>query len=205
MDIGSALESDYPRRPAKKRSHTRRGAQDCVINMAEARREIAHCLHLHRSSSSSSCVSKRDPTDFLGNNYGNPDINFKSFFASNSQYNCYSLMDTLPTPEPVWSTTTTTAVFTTPPPMETTEFEWGDNQAASYSWWLGFLKTLDGNSTTTTTPGVKDDTEMRDPRVFGQCEINVSGLGESSDQLSSSTDDWLMFPNNEDPGERQVP
>ncbi|CAK7339934.1 unnamed protein product [Dovyalis caffra] len=65
MDIGSALESDYPRRLAKKRSHTRRGAQDCLINMAEAIREIAHGLHLHRSSSSSSCVSKRDPTNLL--------------------------------------------------------------------------------------------------------------------------------------------
>lgn len=47
---------------------------------------------------------------------------------------------------------------------------------------------------------------ISDPRVFGQCEINVSGLEESShDQLTSiSTDEWLTFPNNEDQDERQL-
>ncbi|KAJ6299794.1 hypothetical protein OIU76_020726 [Salix suchowensis] len=137
--------------------------------MAEARREIAHALHLH----------------------------------SNPRHHCYSLTDTLPAPEPVWSTATTTTAVKGPPPMETEEFEWGENQAASYSWWLGFLKTLDGNSA---TPFVKDETEMiSDPGVFGQCEIHVSGLEESSHgQLTSTTDEWLTFPDNEDQDEKQV-
>lgn len=210
-NMGSSLESDPSRRPMRRRSHTRKtNTQDRVINMAEARREIAHALHLHRSSSasspssSSSVASRRDPAILSGNNYSNYGINNKSCFARNSQYLCYSLTDTLPTPEPVWSTTTTTTVLTTPPPMESTEFEWGENQAASYSWWLGFLKTLDGNSN---TPCLKDEAEMiSNPRVFGQCEINVSGLEESShDQLTSiSTDEWLTFPNNEDQDERQL-
>ncbi|KAJ6871508.1 hypothetical protein NC652_037001 [Populus alba x Populus x berolinensis] len=161
-NMGSSLESDPSRRPMRRRSHGRKtSTQDRVINMAEARREIAHALHLHR----------------------------------NSQHLCYSLTDTLPTPEPVWSTTTTTTVLTTPPPMEITEFEWGENQAASYSWWLGFLKTLDGNRN---TPYLKDEAEMiSNPRVFEE---------PSHGQLTSiSTDEWLTFPNNEDQDERQVP
>ncbi|XP_011032576.1 PREDICTED: uncharacterized protein LOC105131352 [Populus euphratica] len=201
-NMGSSLESDPPRRPMRRRSHTRKtNTQDRVINMGEARREIAHALHLHRSSSasspsaSSSGASRRDPTILLGNNYSNYGINNKSCFARNSQYLCYSLTDTLPTPEPVWSTTTTTTALTTPPSMESTEFEWGENQAASYSWWLGFLKTLDGNSN---TPCLKDEAEMiSNPRVFEE---------SSHDQLTSiSTDEWLTFPNNEDQDERQVP
>ncbi|KAG6744328.1 hypothetical protein POTOM_053047 [Populus tomentosa] len=212
-NMGSSLESDPSRMPMRRRSHGRKtSTQDRVINMAEARREIAHALHLHRSSSasspssSSSGASRRDPSILLGNNYSNHGINNKSCFARNSQHLCYSLTDTLPTPEPVWSTTTTTTALTTPPPMEITEFEWGENQAASYSWWLGFLKTLDGNIS---TPCLKDEAEtISNPRLFRQCEmINVSGLEESShDQLTSiSTDEWLTFPNNEDQDERQVP
>ncbi|KAG6745358.1 hypothetical protein D5086_029731 [Populus alba] len=201
-NMGSSLESDPSRRPMRRRSHGRKtSTQDRVINMAEARREIAHALHLHRSSSasspssSSSGASRRDPSIFLGNNYSSYGINNKSCFARNSQHLCYSLTDTLPTPEPVWSTTTTTTVLTTPPPMEITEFEWGENQAASYSWWLGFLKTLDGNRN---TPCLKDEAEMiSNPRVFEE---------PSHGQLTSiSTDEWLTFPNNEDQDERQVP
>ncbi|KAJ6303365.1 hypothetical protein OIU77_017278 [Salix suchowensis] len=177
-NMGSSLESDLSRKPVRRRrSHARKtNTQDRGVNMAEARREIAHALHLHRSSSSSSGASKRGPINLLGDNY---------------------------TPEPVWSTATTTTAVKGPPPMETEEFEWGENQAASYSWWLGFLKTLDGNSA---TPFVKDETEMiSDPGVFGQCEIHVSGLEESSHgQLTSTTDEWLTFPDNEDQDEKQV-
>ncbi|KAJ6425155.1 hypothetical protein OIU84_025850 [Salix udensis] len=204
--MGSSLESDPSRKPVRRRSHARKtNTQDRGVNMAEARREIAHALHLHRSSSSSSGASKRDPINLLGDNYSNYGINNKSFcFASNPRHHCYSLTDTLPAPEPVWSTATTTTAVKAPPPMETAEFEWGENQAASYSWWLGFLKTLDGNSA---TPFVKDETEIiSDPGgVYGQCEIHVSGLEESSHgQLTSTTDEWLTFPDNEDQDEKQV-
>jgi hypothetical protein len=126
-NIGDSL-----RKPVRRRSHARRPApNDCVIDMAEARREIAHALHLRRSLSSSSsaaaaaaaaasCFMNRKPT-ISGNR--------NSIFGG-SQY-CYSVMESMPLPEPIWSTTAPSILAApAPPAMEAPEFEWGENQAS---------------------------------------------------------------------------
>jgi hypothetical protein len=111
----------------------------------------------------------------------------------------------MPLPEPIWSTTAPSIVLAapTPPAMEAPEFEWGENQAA-YTWWLGFLKTLDNKY------------NHEEPKYhFGNSRIlftqrcqEAPKLGESTfldgcDQ--SSTDEWLMFPTTEDQGESVIP
>ncbi|KAB1224519.1 hypothetical protein CJ030_MR2G016408 [Morella rubra] len=174
----------------------------CVMNMAEARREIAHALYLHRASSSSfspspsSSSSSSQPaiggeSTVIGNSfdYSNP-------ISGVSQY-CYSLIESMPLPEPIWSTTAPSILAAPPPPgaMESPEFEWGENQA-SYTWWLGFLQTLDG----------KHSEEPNLPfgnsgPLFSQCEEPT--FLDSSGQ-SSSPDEWLMFPTTEDQGNINV-
>jgi hypothetical protein len=190
-NMGSGKNNSL-RKPMRRR-HTRKASQDCVINMVKARREIAHALQLHRSSSSSTT------TTTLGNNF-NYDFIRPSF--AGTQY-CYSLMEsmTMPIPEPIWSTTAPSILAAPPPPpvpaMEALEFEWGENNQASHTWWLGFLQTLDS----------KYNEEPKYPLgnsriVFSQ---EAPKLGEppfvdESDQ-SGFPDEWLIFPTTEDQGE----
>ncbi|KAF3448017.1 hypothetical protein FNV43_RR08725 [Rhamnella rubrinervis] len=180
----------------KRRSRTRRGTQDLVINVAEARREINLALHLHRSSSSSS--TPPPPAD---------GCDFNNQLFCGSQY-CYSLLNSMPQPEPVWSTTAPSVLAATPSvpySKEALEFEWGESQqAASYSWWLGFLETLDHQA------NVNGDDQEYSKFLLGNSNafVNINGTSKigdddgvafedaNSDQ-SSSLDEWLLFPTTE--------
>ncbi|KAF3975449.1 hypothetical protein CMV_001294 [Castanea mollissima] len=202
---GNSLKKPMRRRSSHGRRASSSSSQNCAINMAKARREIAHALHIHRSSSStssssssSSCVTNVQPI-LLGNTYNNYDFTRPSF--GGSQY-CYSLMEsmtmTMPIPDPIWSTTAPSILAAPPQPgMEAVEFEWGENNQASHTWWLGFLKTLDS----------KYNEEPKYPlgALFSQCQQEGPKIGEPpflypSDQ-SASPDEWLIFPATEDQGE----
>ncbi|KAJ8898978.1 hypothetical protein K2173_008480 [Erythroxylum novogranatense] len=168
---GSRDAIDSRGKPLKRRSQRRKSTHEGAINMAEARREVAHALHLHRSSSSSSSPST------LG--------------SGNSQFYCYTVSNTLPTPEPVWSTTSP-SVLAAPPqgPSSAAGFWWGESSAAETAWWRGFLKNMD-----------RDETRVS-PGMFGKSE-NTSRDGEGPlmvepSGLSPSTEEWLVFPSSED-------
>ncbi|XVF08363.1 hypothetical protein REPUB_Repub06bG0220100 [Reevesia pubescens] len=196
------------RKPIRRRSHTRKIAQGSVINMAEARREIAHALHLHRSSSnsfSSSSTSRKTQSYDVAqerlawNMLGNP---FNCSTTQNAtSYNCccYSLVEAMPMPlpEPVWSTTAPT-VAAAPAGLEAMEFfEWGENQASSYTWWLGFLRALDaGNSSMEKTKQYSNFVKENSRVLMEQQDIS-SKLGEPTDK-NASLDEWLMFPTAQD-------
>lgn len=199
----NSLKKPMRRRSSHRRIASSSSSQNRAINMAKARREIAHALHIHRSSSStssSSCVTNAQPI-LLGNTYNNHDFIRPSF--GGSQY-CYSLMEsmtmtmTMPIPEPIWSTTAPSILAAPPQPgMEAVEFEWEENNQASHTWWRGFLKTLDS----------KYNKEPKYPlgALFGQCQQEGPKIGEPpfldpSDQ-SASPDELLIFPATEDQGE----
>ncbi|XVE76643.1 hypothetical protein DITRI_Ditri12bG0190000 [Diplodiscus trichospermus] len=204
--------SNSLRKPIRRRSHTRKIAQGCVINMAEARREIAHCLHLHRSSSSSLSTStktasyvaqEREPWMVGNSNNSSSSSSTKKHTSLATSYCCYSLMEAMPMPlpEPVWSTTAPSVPAALPGKEALEFFEWGENPASSYTWWLGFLQALDGNNIKKTKhPSVKENS----PAGLEQQEISyklgetTNFVGASTDQISASLDEWLMFPTTED-------
>ncbi|KAI7998133.1 hypothetical protein LOK49_LG10G02389 [Camellia lanceoleosa] len=182
-----ATQQDHSNgKPLGRRFHKRKKAtqQDhSSINIAQARTEIVSAFHLHRSSSSS-C------------DYG-------------SQY-CSSLLESLPLPQPTWSTTPPSVVATPPPPppppMEALEFEWVENLASSYTWWLGFLKTLDGNNN---TAQVVSKYPFEEDIVMGMGYGLKIGdplpcLDGNDDHQSSSLDEWLTIPTVEDQGEMMM-
>lgn len=180
-----------PTKPMNRRLlHTRRVSKDCVIDMAEARREIVHALHLHRSSSSG---TKRENTILGNNNVNKPNL------TVGSQFYCYPLVNTLPTPEPIWSTTAPSILAAAPAPVvEELEFEWGENESSSssssssWSWWLGFLKTLDKNN---------DSNCVEEELNVDNFVVEKSGdlsFVEQSDDLGSFPDEWLVVPTNDD-------
>ncbi|CAL5422849.1 unnamed protein product [Camellia sinensis] len=187
---GIAMEEDSESRkrnsngkPIGRRFHKRKKAtqQDhSSINVAQARRDIVNAFHLHRSSSSS-C------------DYG-------------SQY-CSSLLESLPLPQPTWSTTPPSVLATPPPPpMEALEFECAENLASSYTWWLGFLKTLDGNNN---TAQVVSKYPFEEDIVTGMGYGLKIGdplpcLDGNDDHQSSSVDEWLTIPTVEDQGEMMM-
>ncbi|KAJ0088537.1 hypothetical protein Patl1_31473 [Pistacia atlantica] len=182
----------------RRRSHTRRVPQDCIINMAEARREIVQALQLHRSSMKQTSTTKSTGIVAAASI---PKV------ASSSQCCYYSLTESMPLPEPVWSTTAPTISAAPPAAMESLEFEWGENQASSYSWWLGFLKTLDGKIVEHSKYQhlEKINNAMENSRVgFGHQDSSKLGDGDGSDQ-NSSPDEWLMFPSYDDQGETTNP
>ncbi|KAJ7950069.1 formin-F-like [Quillaja saponaria] len=186
----------------RKRSRSRRDSKGhSVINVAEARREIAYALHLHRSSSSAStsspCVS---PTDYdFGNSSSNCDFNVP--------FQGYSILEAMPFPGPIWSTTPPSILAepSLPPPSASApieaslEFEWGDNQASSYNWWLGFLKNLDGdviNDKKSNYPFGENIGLANYSKEFSQegSKIEETHSVDDSEENSSSPDEWLMFP-----------
>lgn len=188
-----------PRR--KSSSHTRRFPQESVINMAEARREIVHALNLHRSSSSRvrSTVATGEAGAAL------PTIGNRPPAVGSLVGLCgvsYSLTESMPLPEPIWSTTAPSIPVEPPAPTESLEcFEWGGNQAAAYAWWLGFLKMLDGKNICNNI-----DQNSRYPSSYLEKIVNGK-LGEgifmdASDQ-NTCTDEWLIFPAIEDEGENE--
>lgn len=202
QNMGSEKRNSLKKPMRRRSSRTRRASssQDCAINMAKARTEIARALHIHRSSSSSSslsCVTNAQPI-LLGNTYNNYDFMRPSFGGSQYCYSLESMTMTMPIPEPIWSTTAPSILAAPPQPgMEAVEFEWGENNQASHTWWLGFLKTLDSK--------YNEETKYPLGALLSQCQQEGPKLGEqpftdASDQ-STSPDEWLIFPATEDQGE----
>ncbi|KAK4834500.1 hypothetical protein QYF36_023866 [Acer negundo] len=168
-------------------STRRRVPQDSFINMAQARREIVHALHLHRSSSSRT--------------------------TSSSSSTSATILESMPIPEPIWSTTQPSIPVVAAPvvvAMEGFEFEWGssENQASSYSWWLGFLKALDSknNNNNINNNNIVDQNYSKYPCLERIHHLIGSGgqdpdfvdASHDHDQQNSSPDEWLMFPTNDD-------
>ncbi|KAM0994476.1 hypothetical protein ACFX13_010188 [Malus domestica] len=180
-------------KPTRRRFTTKRVSKKCDVDAAEIRRQIFHAIQLHRSSSSAAPAAAAPP----------PPV------SMGSQFN--SLVESMPLPGPVWSTTAPSVSPHAPSAaMEALEFEWGESQAASYSWWLGFLKTLDGKNADKSNYPLP----LGSPNwLFGQnqnsnCKVGdhqeTAALVDANDQ-SPSPDEWLMFPNTEDEGETVIP
>ncbi|XP_028764257.1 uncharacterized protein LOC114722391 [Neltuma alba] len=146
-------------------------------------------------------TSKRDITENGNSNSINSNYEYGCSgnmpMFSDAQY-CYSLLEAMPVPGPVWSTTEPcvlaeaqeSAPAEAPTREGPAELEWGENQASSYSWWIGFLETLDGNMSSE---------KVKYPFVEN-IEIEASkGLGCDSTfvdatEQSCCLDDWLMIP-----------
>ncbi|KAJ7961138.1 formin-F-like [Quillaja saponaria] len=184
----------------RKRSRSRKASKGThsVLNVAEARREIAYALHLHRSSSSS--PGSVTHTDYeLGNISSNCDFNVQISNGVGGQHLCYSLLEPMPLPGPIWSRTPPSVlaepeVLVSAPIEASLEFELEENQSqsSSYTWWLGFLKTLDGNV-------INDDKSNYPFGVSKEFSKESSKMGEThsmdaSEVSSYSPDEWFMFP-----------
>ena len=195
-------KTDFLRKPMKRRSHTRKIPRESVVKMAEARRQIAQALQLHRSSMASSfstTMSMAEPIGCHGCEFE------KKLMFSGSQHFCYSILESMPVPQPTWSTTAPSVLRSPEATMEEQEiFEWGDGQA-SYAWWLGFLKALDVDSSNDTEyPNAGNGNAVgMSSMVLTQCQDGLeSGEAlflEASDN-TSFTDEWLIIPIGEDGG-----
>ncbi|KAJ4704316.1 formin-F-like [Melia azedarach] len=174
-------------KPMRRRSQSRRVLQ---INMAEARREIVQALQLHRSSLSSASATTTTTSAAV------------SVFGNSSQCCYYSLTESMPVPEPIWSTTApailpATAAAPQAAAMESLEFEWGESQAGAYSWWLGFLKTLDGKNNDVENSKYQQHLEKfvmgNSCKVFGYQDSSKPG-----EEHNSYPEEWLMIPTSSD-------
>lgn len=172
-------------------------SQGRFINGAEARGEIAGAFNLYKSSLYSPATSSwgRSFSNNNGRGIGRATV-------AGPQYCCYSLLETLPLPEPTWSNTPPSilaapSIVATPPPLEPTDFEWEESFAASCTWWLGFLKSLDGKRSEEPKRPFEENVVMRNTGVFGHhqdgpmpgetpcLDVNDQGL---------YLDEWLMTP-----------
>ncbi|KAK7349732.1 hypothetical protein VNO77_07349 [Canavalia gladiata] len=163
---------------------------------------------LHRSSSSSPlCVKEKEAnvTGNINNNIFSHEISLSMF--SDAQY-CYSILEAMPLPGPTWSTT---APCVLAEPQSSThiegsleELEWGENQASSYTWWLGFLESLDDNMSSCEKldhPFIDKNVEIQDSKLLSFDSSFVDAI-----DLTSSPDDWLMIPPMEmDLGDMVIP
>ncbi|XP_042509705.1 uncharacterized protein LOC122085377 [Macadamia integrifolia] len=201
------------RKPIRK-SQTRRASQG-RLSEAEARREIAHALLLHRASSSSP-PSPPPPPPPPPNPWGDcwvPTIapgwcNFGlgsvtcSWTSHQLSSSMVEVLEPLPLPllEPTWSTSTAPASKhppTSPPPiMEVPEFQClgEDNQDSSYTWWLGFLKALDdeiinNNEESVSLPS-DEEIEME---YFRQLFTSLFKTHHSN-QIDPSLDNQILVP-----------
>lgn len=135
------------------------------------------------------------------NNYQNMPM----LFSDEVPYYCYSLLDAMPIPESVWSTTepsimaepSSSSSSLSLPPLSVeasivegscVDLEWGsENQASSsYSWWLGFLESLDNNNI------------MECPFKREEKNVNVNVMmeddsvsGDHVDQACCFMNDWF--------------
>lgn len=197
-----------PKNPMRRRSRPRKGTQDSVINVAEARREIAFALHLHRTSSSPSPSSSATESP-CSSIYG-CDLTEQVVCGPSSPY-CYPLMESMPIPGPVWSTTAPSVLArnnsgsaavasASSLAKEVLGFEWGESQeleAASYSWWFGFLKTLDDANYNAQDSKYSLGNTLLTGSGFDKIGEQVGCVGEN-DHQSPSPDEWLLFPTPED-------
>ncbi|PIN26325.1 hypothetical protein CDL12_00911 [Handroanthus impetiginosus] len=181
-EADSSMKSDSARKRTRRRSHTRKAAlRSSFLNMAEARREIATALQLHRSSSAS--VVKINTPLILSS-------------TSHNQNYYHQLTDSMPMPEPTWSTTAPAVLCAPVPPMEVLQFEWFDNLSSSYSWWMGFLNSLDGKN------GTNESMEISEGLSPCLDATNVEKSAPDANDHSPFTDEWLIFPAADELGEQ---
>nr|XP_010325780.1 uncharacterized protein LOC104649041 [Solanum lycopersicum] len=159
-----------PRKRIRK-YHTRKTP---IINsytdMAEARREIVHALHLHRSSS-----------------FNNPNNYALLGQRVNSQQYYYSIVESMPIPQPTWSTTAPAIHKTPPPPSPLPPSSSGD--VTEFDWWLGFLKSLDLKKNTSEVENIL----MENSKVISQLQD-----GLKKDATNNLIDEWLIIPTADD-------
>ncbi|KAL2479270.1 Uncharacterized protein Adt_32236 [Abeliophyllum distichum] len=180
MEEADLEKSDYVKNRIRRRSqsHTRKSHLDRLINKAEARRDIVNALYHHRLSSSSTAAASGTVRNTTSQNF-------------------YQLMESMPIPEPTWSTTAPTVLCAPVPSVEVLEFEWPENMSSSHSWWIGFLNSLDG----------KENSEliMENSKGCGQISDNSSvekPYLDANDDDSPFLDEWLIFPAAEDHDEQ---
>ncbi|XP_054782444.1 uncharacterized protein LOC129289661 isoform X2 [Prosopis cineraria] len=125
-----------------------------TIKSSDGRRDSRGHFVIQLAGTSRRDVTEKGNSNSVSSNHGYGYYNNMPMF-SDAQY-CYSLLEAMPMPGPVWSTTEpcvlaepplSTAVAEAPTASSegSVELEWGENQASSYAWWIGFLETLDGN------------------------------------------------------------
>ncbi|CAL0328325.1 unnamed protein product [Lupinus luteus] len=111
--------------------------------MGDARRDISNALQFHNKSSPTlkPCVIEKDHASMEGNNnsYSNNEIDVSLFSNEASKY-CYYLLEAMPLPGPIWSTTSPSIV-----PFEVSiGLECGEKyQVSSNIWWMNFVEGLD--------------------------------------------------------------
>ena len=178
-EMGSG-EKNSPSKPTRKRPCRRSSQGHFIINLADANRDI----------SSPPCVAEGDPV--LQGKSTNCDINMPVF--SDAQY-CYSLLEAMPLPGPIWSTTSPSVMAEPPPSVSapinnSVDFEWVENQDSSYSWWLGFLKSLDENvNAEDLNSQLLENFVMENSKILGHELAFVDGMDQNC-----CPDDWLMIP-----------
>ncbi|XP_060206265.1 uncharacterized protein LOC132633874 [Lycium barbarum] len=165
------------------------------MDMAEARREIVHALELHRSSSSSS------------SSFSNPMNYAVSGQRVNSQQFYYSIVESMPIPQPTWSTTAP-AIHTAPPPLllppspPPSSFA---GEVPEFDWWIGFLKSLDGKKSTSRQRylPLEEDILMENSKVLSQLHDGLKNeppncIGANDDPSYQFPDEWLIIPTADD-------
>ncbi|XP_054782445.1 uncharacterized protein LOC129289661 isoform X3 [Prosopis cineraria] len=170
-----------------------------TIKSSDGRRDSRGHFVIQLAGTSRRDVTEKGNSNSVSSNHGYGYYNNMPMF-SDAQY-CYSLLEAMPMPGPVWSTTEpcvlaepplSTAVAEAPTASSegSVELEWGENQASSYAWWIGFLETLDGNmsSEKVKCPFV-ENVVNEDSKGFGYDSTFV----DATDQ-SRCLDDWLMVP-----------
>uniref|UniRef100_A0A7C9EIR7 Uncharacterized protein n=1 Tax=Opuntia streptacantha TaxID=393608 RepID=A0A7C9EIR7_OPUST len=193
--------TNSPRR--KRRSHSRKTLSNCLINFAEARREVAKALRRHRSTITTTAQYGYR----MGRGLSCPIIdNMRSFSKSPSLPAsdgncCYPLVKAHEqgVAGPIWSTTGASIVCGPTSILEALEFdEWRITHdetsfAASHNWWVGFLESLDGKNHQEDSheePNLDDRA-----RILGQVHDLNFEMGEATCSSSSSIDGGLESSN----------
>ncbi|KAM7262541.1 hypothetical protein ACFE04_000224 [Oxalis oulophora] len=167
--------------------------------MADATREICNAVILHRSLISSTPLNSSSSTS---------SVNYYNNNSSHSQYCCYynSLVESMPTTGPTWSTTAPSTHATPPPPpppqpqpqLESIEIElWGKEikeEEGNYSWWCRFLEALDAKKVVPLM-AVKEYQTVT-PLFNGGVDQNISSSSSSSlDEWIAIKADYHLLPN----------
>lgn len=190
-----------PRR--RRRSHSRKTLSNCLINFAEARREVAKALRRHRSA----ITTTAQYGSRLGRGLSYPIIDKRgspsnSPSLSSSEGNCcYPLVKAhvQGVAGPTWSTTGPSIVSGPTSILEALEFDervitHDENSfAASYTWWVAFLESLDGKNNQQKI----DQKPSLDhgARILGQAHDLNFEMGEATFSSSSGTDEVLEISN----------
>ena len=141
--------------------------------------------------------------NFKGNKNSNYEIDVSMFSDVKC---CNYLLEAMPLPGPTWSTTGPTVLAEPPSSLTPSlieasmELELGENnQASSYTWWLGFLEGLDGNMSIE---------KKMEKEIVMEHNKGVSFESKFVDaiDLGCCPDDWLIIPPMEkDLGDKLVP